>query len=422
MSLSVELWRVPSAILPATRGVVDDARAIATTASDREVTFLAASIAYYTFVSLIPLLVLAVVVTTFFGGAAMEERITAAAGAYLLPTGQQLIEGALENQTGAGSVSVVSFLLTVWGALKVFRGFDVAFSRIYGSEPGGIVDQITDGLVAILSVGLGLAVAVAVTATVALLNLPFVRLLSPMLLLATLFTALFPFYYVFPDLQMPLREAAPGAAFAAFGWTVLSTAFGFYAANASGVSGALGAILLLLTWFYFGGTLLLVGGVINAVLGGRLIDRQLQLGGGRRTVPMSDDRERPRTEPRGAPDISELDERISELRADLDAFESDVDERTVDRPQLEAELERYVRKRMRRGHARGWGPYLVLLYGTVMTLGAFYFLDGLYAIAAMIVLFLSTLGLYVLFLVVGVGLNVTSLPSRIADIVRKRRG
>jgi len=49
---------------------------------------------------------------------------------------------------------------------------------------------------------------------------------------------------------------------------------------------------------------------------------------------------------------------------------------------------------MRRGHARGWGPYLVLLYGTVLILGAFSFLDGLYAIAAMLILGLSTLGLY----------------------------
>lgn len=413
---------MPSAITSTAKGIVDEIRFIAATASDRDVTFLAASISYYTFVSLVPLLVLTIVVATFFGGPGMEERITTAASAYLLPTGQQLVEDALENQTGAGGVSVVSFLLTVWGALKVFRGFDVAFSRIYGSDSGGIVEQVSDGLVAVLSVGLGLAAAVAVTAALTLVDLPFVGVLSPVLLLGTLFVAFFPFYYVFPDLEMPLREAVPGTVFTAVGWTVLTTVFGFYASTASGVSGALGAILLLLTWFYFGGTLLLVGGVVNAVLGGRLEDRQLQQGGDPRTVPMSDDGERPRTEPRGAPDISELDERVSELRADLDAFESDVDERTVDRPKLESELKRYVRKRMRRGHARGWGPYLVLLYGTVMTLGAFYFLDGVYAIAAMIVLFLSTLGLYTLFVLVGVGLSATAVPSKMLDVVRNRRG
>jgi len=67
---------------------------------------------------------------------------------------------------------------------------------------------------------------------------------------------------------------------------------------------------------------------------------------------------------------------------------------------------------MRRGHARGWGPYLVLLYGTVLILGAFSFLDGLYAIAAMLILGLSTLGLYTLFIIVGIGLNLLETPAK----------
>ncbi len=122
-------------------------------------------------------------------------------------------------------------------------------------------------------------------------------------------------------------------------------------------------------------------------------------------------------EGRPAPDIEELEERVAELRADLDA----VDDRTVRKPALEAELKRYVRSRMRRGHARGWGPYLVLLYGTAMVLGAFRWLDGWFAIGAMIVLFLSTLGLYTLFVLVGVGLNVIEVPGRALDAVRDRR-
>jgi len=77
---------------------------------------------------------------------------------------------------------------------------------------------------------------------------------------------------------------------------------------------------------------------------------------------------------------------------------------------------------MRRGHARGWGPYLVLLYGTAMTLGAFYYLQSDWvAILAMLIIFLSTLGLYVIFVVVGVGLNLAGGPGRILDFVRDRR-
>lgn len=126
-------------------------------------------------------------------------------------------------------------------------------------------------------------------------------------------------------------------------------------------------------------------------------------------------------EPTGAPDVTEMRAELDELRAELESFERDVTERTVDKPELEAELKRYVRSKLRRGHARGWGPYLVLLYGVVLTLGAFYYLDGGWAIAAMIVLFLSTLGLYVLFVLVGVGLNALGVPGKAVDYVRDRR-
>jgi hypothetical protein len=137
---------------------------------------------------------------------------------------------------------------------------------------------------------------------------------------------------------------------------------------------------------------------------------------------MSDDGEEGgERDPRAAPDIEELEDRVRSLRADLDAFEADVNDRTVERPRLERELKRYVRRRVRRGHARGWGPYLVLLYGTVMTLGAFHYLDGPWAILAMVVLFLSTLGLYVLFVLVGVVLSLAGSPRRVYDRVRAFR-
>lgn len=126
-------------------------------------------------------------------------------------------------------------------------------------------------------------------------------------------------------------------------------------------------------------------------------------------------------EPSGAPDISDLDARLAELRAEFDEFEDDIENRTVDKPALKDDLERYVRRKLRRGHARDWGPYLVLLYGTVMTLGAFYWLSNDWlAILAMLIIFLSTLGLYTLFVLVGVGFNVLGAPGKALDIVRDR--
>lgn len=109
------------------------------------------------------------------------------------------------------------------------------------------------------------------------------------------------------------------------------------------------------------------------------------------------------------------------LEARVEALRAELDEKTVARADLERDLRRYVRRRVRHGKARGWGPYLVLLYGTVMTLGAFYFLHGVWAILAMIVVWLSTLGLYALMLLVGVGLSLAGLPGRLRDAIARLR-
>ena len=410
------------------------ARAVVNTVRDKEVTFLAASISYYILVSLVPLLVLALVVAALVGGETFSARVMALVRANL-PAGEGLVAQALGNQTSQGGLGLLSLLLTVWGALKVFRGLDTAFGRIYAVAARGIVDQLKDGAAALASIGVGVAGVLVLGSLIAVIDSVAVGLLGPFLLLGTLVVAFLPLYYILPDADVTVREVLPGTVFAAVGWSVLGTGFGIYAQEIGGsVAGALGALLLLMTWFYLSGILILTGAVINAVTGGRTgggdedeaRDRQVQHPGDRRdrSTEMSEgETERHETiEPRGAPDISDLEDRVEELRADLDDFERDVDDRTLPKADIEAELKRYVRRRMRRGKARGWGPYLVLLYGTVMTLGAFFFLDGVWAIVAMLVLFLSTLGLYTLFLIVGIGFNVLSVPGKAADAVRDRRG
>ncbi|WP_144905046.1 YihY/virulence factor BrkB family protein [Halobellus captivus] len=423
-------------------------RSIVETVREREVAFLAAGISYYVLVSLIPLLTLAVVVATIVGGADLAAAVQSIAAAYLLPTGSDLVSSALADPTGRGTLSVFSLLLTLWGTLKLFRGVDVAFAKVYGYPTSPILEQLSDGLVTLASLGAATLGVVAATTVLALVDVPFIELLSALVLLGFLVASFLPLYVVIPDVEVGVASALPGAVFAAVGWTVLSTGFGIYARVSSGVAGALGAVLLLVTWFYLSGILVLTGAAVNAVLAGQVggVDRQLQHPPGRRdeqtmsaddatnedaadeSVPEGDpsfagdaDSET-ELDPRGAPDIEQLDRRIEELRADLDAFESDVQSRTVDRPDVEGEMRRYVRGRLRRGKARGWGPYLVLLYGTAATIAAFYFLqDDLLAVAAMVVIYLSTLGLYTLFVVFGVGLNALGVPGRLVDWVRDRR-
>jgi Flp pilus assembly protein TadB len=116
-----------------------------------------------------------------------------------------------------------------------------------------------------------------------------------------------------------------------------------------------------------------------------------------------------------------LAEELAATREELSELESRVDEKTVHRDDVTAELKRYVRARQRRGHATGWGPYLVLLYGTAMSLGAFYYLGGWVVVAALLVVWLSTLGLFVVMLLASALIGAGRKLGGARDIVGKLR-
>ena len=415
------------------------------------ITFIAASLAYYAFISLIPLLLLAIVVATAVGGEAFRTAVVEEATTQLGAAAGEQIGTIITDQGGQAGASVIAVLALVWSGLKLFRGLDVAFSIAYRAPlPDGILQQLRDGLITLVAVGGGVAFTVVVGALLAIPEFDLViggvsllGTLGTVLLLTGLTLTFLPLYYILPSTDVTLREALPGAAFAAIGWTVLQTAFRVYASIAgSDAYGAVGAVILLVTFLYFGALVLLTGVVLNAVLAGRVRHDEAStpgIGSGRETTTntshMTDDTTTTREtgpvdeaydEPRGAGRSGDRDQdleaEVRRLRRQLQEVEENVEERTVHRDELERDLRQYVRSRMRRGKARGWGPYLVLLYGTAMTLGAFYFLDsGLWAVLAMIVVWLSPLGLYVVFVTVGVGLKTAGVPGRALDWVRNFR-
>jgi len=420
------------------------------------ITFMAASLAYYAFISLIPLLLLALVVANAIGGEAFRTLVIEQAEAQLGTAAGEQIGTIIVDQGGQAGASVVATLALIWSGLKLFRGMDVAFSIAYRSAlPDGILQQLRDGLISLVAVGGGIVFTVAVGALLAIpqydLVIGGVSLLGTvgtLLLLTGLTLTFLPLYYILPGTDVSLRGALPGAAFAAIGWTALQTGFRVYAAFAGGDAyGAVGAVILLVTFLYFGGLVLLTGVVLNAVLAGRVdpnettttgIGKGETVGAGieaesettsNTTGSLMNDDTTLETDLAGEQYDSDdgrteddLEAEVRQLRRQLQEFEESVEDRTVHRDDLEQDLRRYVRSRLRRGKARGWGPYLVLLYGTAMTLGAFYFLDsGLWAVLAMIVIWLSTLGLYAVFVGVGVALNAADVPGRILDRVRQFR-
>jgi uncharacterized BrkB/YihY/UPF0761 family membrane protein len=158
---------------------------------DREITFLAAAIAYYAFVSLLPALLLAVAVASTLGGETLAEEVLGASDEFLTPAGRESLESALTGARGRAGATVVGVALLLWSTLRVIRGLDVAFSRVYGRPPAvSMLDPLRRAVVVLLSVGVALGVMVGVGGALTALIPPDWDPLGLLLLLAGL-TAVF---------------------------------------------------------------------------------------------------------------------------------------------------------------------------------------------------------------------------------------
>jgi membrane protein len=256
---------------------VSTLRDVLALASDRNLTYLAAGIAFYMFVSIIPLILLAVSTASFVGGEALASSVTSILSQQLSSAGQDSVTQSLTETSGRGAASVVGFLGLAWSALKLFRGLDQAFDELYldGVETS-LLGQVRNGLVVIIGIALAisLVIAVGIALTFLPLGLPFVNVLGSVLLIGLLVIAFLPIYYVLPPVDLTIRDVLPGAFIAAGGWVLLQIGFRSYATNAFtyGAYGMIGAILLFVTWLYFASIVVLLGGAVNAVLSESRLD------------------------------------------------------------------------------------------------------------------------------------------------------
>ncbi|MCC3377627.1 YihY/virulence factor BrkB family protein [Cohnella sp. REN36] len=88
----------------------------------------------------------------------------------------------------------------------------------------------------------------------------------PVVIIALVF--LFMYRYV-PNRHLTFRSVLPGALFATLGWILASALFAFYVNNFGNYTktyGSLGGIIVLLTWLYISGIIIVMGGEINATL------------------------------------------------------------------------------------------------------------------------------------------------------------
>ena len=282
--------------------------------SEKNVTFLAAGIAYNAFISLAPMLVLLFLVVSALGGG-LEQRVVDASATWLPGPIADVVAELFQGDQSVGGASAIGLIVLIWGTLKIFRGLDTAFSEIYETvDDNSFGDKMKDGIVVLGALVVALVATVGTSAVFAVLSdtIPFIGLLTPVVLLLGLVVAFFPMYYLFPDKDLEPREVLPGVIFAAVGWAAMQGLFQVYLTFSDPGSGSFfGGVIVVVTYLYFSGLVLLLGAVINAVIGDHATGEPGGVGQG----ATSYDTERERTMNR-----SELAAYLWDLRSDLTGY------------------------------------------------------------------------------------------------------
>jgi membrane protein len=244
---------------------------IASDFSNKNVTFMAAGIAYNAFVSLAPMLILLLFIVSLLGGN-LEEQLVALAQQSLPAPIANVVAQIFSGGSAVAGASVVGLVVLLWGSLKIFRGLNTAFAEIYETEAkSSFVDGVEDGLIVFVALVVAVLATAGASAVFSWLAgvVPYIGVLTPLVLVGGLLIAFLPMYVFFPDADVGWKDALPGAVFAAVGWAALQALFQVYLTFQSGGSGGFfGSVIVVITWLYFSGLVLLLGAVINAVLTG----------------------------------------------------------------------------------------------------------------------------------------------------------
>lgn len=251
-------------------------------------TLLAASIAYYTLLSIFPMaLGLLAITGLVFTNPASRARLVQDM-ASLFPGSESLIrETVAEVVRGRGPAGIVATLGLLWSASGVFSAISAALDSIWRvPDRRGFIAS------AVLAMGLVLAVGLMVVASLILstiltlavaLHLPLlgfsvseIPLLFPLLSLALPFLItlgiLASIYRYVPNRRLVWRDVWPGAILAGTLFELGKQIFVWYLsrfAHLNAVYGSIGTVIALLIWSYYAAVVLLLGAELDAVLARR---------------------------------------------------------------------------------------------------------------------------------------------------------
>lgn len=239
----------------------------------QQLPFLAGSLAFHTFLSLLPIVLLVWIIAATVAGQAVTAQLIEWTRQYLSPSGQAVIVQSVITARNQSSGSIFGLVVLVWSAVRIVWQIDLVFGELYRHpDKKTLGRQLRDGFVGIFAIAVGVAamIGAGILFTV-VTTVPLISVITPLFLLIGLTIVFLPLYYVFPPVPITLREIVPGAVVAAVGWALLQVLFQVYVTitTIGDMFGVVGSVILVLLWLYAGAFILLLGIVVNVVLAGR---------------------------------------------------------------------------------------------------------------------------------------------------------
>ena len=259
------------------------ARRVYTEINDDDVWGYAAQLAYYYLFSLFPFLIFLASLLAYIPIPDLMQQIMTLIGEFVPATALDVVQEYVADLLTQPRGGLMSFgiLLALWSASSAIAAITNSLNRAYGVKEGrpfwkvrGMAILLTIGLVVLMIASIillifgpelggwladRLGVGDAFDVAWSIVRWPIVVFL--MMFAAALI------YYLTPDVEQEFRWITPGAVLAVLAWIGMSLAFAYYVDNFAEYDktyGSIGAVIVLLTWMYFSGFVLLVGGEINA--------------------------------------------------------------------------------------------------------------------------------------------------------------
>lgn len=254
--------------------------------ADHGVADSASTLSYFFVFSLFPFLFFLTTLSAYIPHVqASLDPILARARAFLPAEAMALVEAHLQGLVARPRPHLLTlgFVAAVYSASRGVDGVRKALNRAYDvkeSRPLWKTELLAFGM----TVGGGLLVLVGITVLVAggdaglwlarhlhiadafVLVLRWIRWPLTALVI-TLSAALS--YYVLPDVEQEFKFITPGSVIGTLVWFLASWGFSTYVAHFGSYNvtyGSIGGVIVLMTWFYLTGFILLMGGEVNALL------------------------------------------------------------------------------------------------------------------------------------------------------------